>query len=115
MATHSGILAWRILWTEEPGRLHRVGHNCSDLARTPSLQEINTQDSGERSEKHKTCKTYRKQAVNGRSKSFIGNTLNGNIKAIKRQGMAERIFKKSPTRCLKKTHFRHKKRLKVDV
>ena len=21
MATHSGIVAWRILWTEEPGRL----------------------------------------------------------------------------------------------
>ena len=32
MATHSGILAWRIPWTEEPGRLQsigsqRVGHN----------------------------------------------------------------------------------------
>ena len=32
MATHSNILAWRILWTEEPGRvqsmgLQRVGHN----------------------------------------------------------------------------------------
>ena len=31
MATHSSILAWRIPWTEEPGRLlsmvsHRVGH-----------------------------------------------------------------------------------------
>ena len=31
MATHSSILAWRITWTEEPGRLqfmesHRVGH-----------------------------------------------------------------------------------------
>ena len=31
-ATHSGILAWRIPWTEEPGglqsmRLQRVGHN----------------------------------------------------------------------------------------
>ena len=29
--SHSGILAWRILWTEEPGGLpsmgsHRVGH-----------------------------------------------------------------------------------------
>ena len=22
MATHSSILAWEILWTEEPGRLH---------------------------------------------------------------------------------------------
>ena len=31
MATHSGILAWKIPWTEEPGRLQfiglqRVGH-----------------------------------------------------------------------------------------
>ena len=30
MATHSGILAWRIPWTQEPGGLHprggRVGH-----------------------------------------------------------------------------------------
>ena len=38
-ATHSSILAWRILWTEEPGGLqstgsHRVGHNWSDLAHT---------------------------------------------------------------------------------
>ena len=33
MATHSSILAWRIPWTEEPGRLEsmesqRVGHDC---------------------------------------------------------------------------------------
>ena len=32
MATHSGLLAWRIPWTEEPGQLqsigsHRVGHD----------------------------------------------------------------------------------------
>ena len=32
MATHSSIFAWRIPWTEEPGRLQsigsqRVGHN----------------------------------------------------------------------------------------
>ena len=37
MATHSGILAWRIPGTGEPGGLpsmgsHRVGHNWSDLA-----------------------------------------------------------------------------------
>ena len=25
MATHPSILAWRILWTEEPGRLQSVG------------------------------------------------------------------------------------------
>ena len=35
-ATHSSVLAWRILWTEEPGGLlsigsHRVRHYLSDL------------------------------------------------------------------------------------
>ena len=35
MATHSSILAWRIPWTEEPGRLQsmgsqRVGHDRSN-------------------------------------------------------------------------------------
>ena len=37
MASHSCILAWRIPWTKEPGRLqpmgsHRVGHDWSDFA-----------------------------------------------------------------------------------
>ena len=37
MATHSSILAWRIPWTEERGRLQsigsqRVGHDRRDLA-----------------------------------------------------------------------------------
>ena len=30
MATHSSILAWRIPWTEEPGRLQRMGSQESD-------------------------------------------------------------------------------------
>ena len=30
MATHSSILAWRIPWTEEPGRLHPWGHEKSN-------------------------------------------------------------------------------------
>ena len=39
MATHSSILAWRIPWTEEPGRLQSMGlqkvrHYLSDLERT---------------------------------------------------------------------------------
>ena len=39
MATHSSVLAWRIPGTGEPGGLpsmglHRVGHDCSDLAAT---------------------------------------------------------------------------------
>ena len=43
MVTHSTILAWRILMTEEPGRLQsvrlqRVWHNWSDLAHTCKYQ-----------------------------------------------------------------------------
>ena len=39
MAAHSSILAWRIPWTEEPGRLqsiglHRVRHDRSDSTHT---------------------------------------------------------------------------------
>ena len=28
---HSSILAWRLLWTEEPGELHPWGHKESDM------------------------------------------------------------------------------------
>ena len=31
MATHPNSLAWRITWTEEPGRLQSVGHKESDM------------------------------------------------------------------------------------
>ena len=30
MATHSSILAWEILWTEEPGGLQSMGSQESD-------------------------------------------------------------------------------------
>ena len=30
MATHSSILAWRIPWTEEPGRLQSIGSQTVD-------------------------------------------------------------------------------------
>ena len=31
LATHSSILAWRIPWTEEPGRLQSMGSQKSDM------------------------------------------------------------------------------------
>ena len=45
MVTHSNILAWRIPWTEEPGRLEsigsqRVGHDSSDLAHTHTHTQL---------------------------------------------------------------------------
>ena len=33
-ATHSSILAWKIPWTEEPGRLQSMGHKESDMTAT---------------------------------------------------------------------------------
>ena len=48
MATHSSVLAWRILVTGEPGGLpsiesHRVGHNRSDLAAAAAYIYIHIQ------------------------------------------------------------------------
>ena len=31
MVTHSSILAWKILWTEEPGKLQSMGSQESDI------------------------------------------------------------------------------------
>ena len=33
MATNSSILAWRIPWTEEPGRLQAIGLQESDMTK----------------------------------------------------------------------------------
>ena len=39
---HSSILAWRILWTEEPGGLHTVhGVAESDMTEQPSETRVN--------------------------------------------------------------------------
>ena len=45
MATHSSTLAWKIPWTEEPGRLQsmgllRVGHDWSDLAVAADITQV---------------------------------------------------------------------------
>ena len=37
MATHSGILAWRIPWTEEPGGYSPWGHKESDTTERLTL------------------------------------------------------------------------------
>ena len=51
MAPHSSILAWRILWTGEPGGLlsvvsHRVGHDWSDLAAAAAAYKVLAQKTG---------------------------------------------------------------------
>ena len=37
MATHCNILAWRIPWTEEPGRLQSMRSQESDVTKPPPL------------------------------------------------------------------------------
>ena len=48
MATHSSILAWRIPWTEEPGRLQSMGsqrvRQLSDLVTEYLIGVLNTVD-----------------------------------------------------------------------
>ena len=44
MATHSGVLAWKIPWTEEPGQLQsmgsqRVGHNLATKKQQQILED----------------------------------------------------------------------------
>ena len=44
-AIHSSTVAWKIPWTEEPGRLwsiglQRVGHDQSDLAHTHQFERL---------------------------------------------------------------------------
>ena len=39
MATHSSVLAWRIPWTEEPGRLQSMGSDTTEaLSKHTHLQ-----------------------------------------------------------------------------
>ena len=40
MATHSSVLAWKIPWTEEPGRLHSIG---SQKVRHDQAHTLNAQ------------------------------------------------------------------------
>ena len=50
MATHSSILAWKIPWMEEPGRLQsvglqRAGHNLATKQHTHIVKEMTTHSS----------------------------------------------------------------------
>ena len=39
MATHFGILAWRISWTEKPDELQSIGHKEQDTAEHMCMQK----------------------------------------------------------------------------
>ena len=62
MATHSSILAWRIPWSEKPGRLQsmgsqRVGHNWVTLSLSLTHTHTRTQDANTISIKQRSLKT----------------------------------------------------------
>ena len=40
MTTHSSILAWRIPWTEEPGRIQSMGSQESDTAKRLTISRF---------------------------------------------------------------------------
>ena len=42
MATHSSTIAWKIPWTEEPGRLHTVHGVTTEQLHFLSLSQANT-------------------------------------------------------------------------
>ena len=68
MATHSSILAWRIPWTEEPGRLQsmgsqRVGHNWATNTWSPQPLIF---FSGKKFEPRKTLKPQGFEATKAR-------------------------------------------------
>ena len=65
MATHSSILAWRIPWTEEPGRLQspesqRVGHN---LVTKPSSDLREEAESGQDPENFRRAGGWAAQGI----------------------------------------------------
>ena len=40
MATHSGLLVWRIPWTEEPGRLQWMGSDCKESRHNLATEQL---------------------------------------------------------------------------
>ena len=44
MATHSSILAWRISWTEEPGRLQFMGLQMVERSQVTKTTHLASED-----------------------------------------------------------------------
>ena len=74
METHSSTLAWRVLWTEEPGGLlsmglHRVGRDWSDLATAAaSWSRMRPKFNGSRPYKKATWRQMRRQKADRRAR-----------------------------------------------
>ena len=63
MASHSSILAWRIPWTEETGRLQSMG---SQRVRTEQLQLVHiicSPDGASDKEPARQCRRYKRYLI----------------------------------------------------
>ena len=58
MATHSSILAWRILWTEEPGGLQSIGSDTLKQLSTRTLPLQGSTDLTKKQRKKSLSTTY---------------------------------------------------------
>ena len=64
MATHSSILAWRIPWTEEPGRLQSMGSQRVDMTEQLTHTHTHTHTHGtERISPKVLCDHVNKQSL----------------------------------------------------
>ena len=77
MATHSGILAWKIPWTEEAGGLYKPwGHKESDTTQRLTHKDLHSEN----------CKTLVKgimENITGNSSGVLDPNINSNISIVK--------------------------------
>ena len=70
MATHSSILAWKISWMEEPGRVQSMRSQRVTVSNMDTTEQLSTQSSWGIHEK----KRWRKHSTEGQDPMWILNT-----------------------------------------
>ena len=79
MATHSTILAWRIPWTEEPGKLQSMGSKKLDTTSKPNSKNNWLKQKRQETDKKKQNRNYpdRLQKSHSRLKGTGGYSQTG--------------------------------------
>ena len=94
MAAHSGILAWRIPWTEEPGGLQPRGHKESDTTERLTLSHFKEEEQAEtaKEEHHRAMFVGLKSTE---SKLHVEKKTNNSVQALvmRRRGR-KKVFTK---------------------
>ena len=68
MATHSTILAWRIPWTEEPGKLQSIGSKKLDTTSKPNNKNNWLKQMRQETDKKKQNRNYPDQLQKSHSR-----------------------------------------------